>query len=513
MALNARINPHGQAANAWFIWGDSTNYGHATAAQPMGNGNSFTNFSETITGLSTGVTYYYRAVGSNDQGQVILGVEQRFLLAAPGVTTSPAGDLSPNSATINGHVNPNNLPTYGWFEWGLTPAYGQVTPVQFLGNGFDATLSQNLSGLEVGTTYYFRAVASNSLGVAYGAAQSLVTPCPGYLSPPSRSHGYDPAPNYVYFWVGCDWTAINTNSWITITSATNGPAGDGRLYYTVALNTDPQPRSGNITIGGTNFLVSQAGGHPVIVKSPSDQTVLVGGTATFNVTLYGTAPVTYQWQFNHVPLADGNGISGASTTNLVLTGVQTSQAGKYRVLVAGLYSSPATLTVSCGFTLSASNASFSSLSATGSATLNTVATNCAWSIVNTNPWVVILSSITNIGNGTVVYALAANPTTMARSGSITIADQTFTITQAGGTVTNAAHLFGGSLGHRRHPLMEHDRNSRVVRPNLGFTGRRGRGAKRRDRQQCQQSRRRAVSPGRARSASGGRFRPRPTRIF
>src|SRR6185295_1866943 len=101
---------------------------------------------QTISGLSTGVTYYYRAVGSNDQGQV-LGVEQRFLLAGPGVTTSPVGDFRPNTATIKGSVTPNNLPTYGWFEWGLTPALGQWTPVQFLGNGFDATLSQDLYGL------------------------------------------------------------------------------------------------------------------------------------------------------------------------------------------------------------------------------------------------------------------------------------------------------------------------------------------------------------------------------
>src|SRR6185503_19481801 len=83
VALNARINPRGQAAAAWFVWGDSTNYGQVTAAQPMGNGNSSSNFSQIITGLSTGVTYYYRAVGSNEQGQVVFGAEQRFVLAAP----------------------------------------------------------------------------------------------------------------------------------------------------------------------------------------------------------------------------------------------------------------------------------------------------------------------------------------------------------------------------------------------------------------------------------------------
>ena len=176
VVLNASIHPHRQATTGWFIWGDSTNHGQVTAAQPRGSGNAFTNFFQAITGLSTGVTYYYRAVGSNDQGKVVLGVQQHFTLAPPLVTTSPADRLSPTSVTINGHLNPNNLPTYGWLEWGPTPALGVVTPVQFLANGFDATVSQNLPDLGAGATCYFRAVASNSFGVVYGAIQTLVTP-------------------------------------------------------------------------------------------------------------------------------------------------------------------------------------------------------------------------------------------------------------------------------------------------------------------------------------------------
>jgi hypothetical protein len=177
VTLNARINPLGDAANAWFIWGDSANYGNATTPQPVGNGISFSNFSDTITGLSTGVTYYYRAVGSNGQGRVSIGDERRFTLAPPPtVTTGAAGNLSPSFATFNGHINPGNLSTYGWFEWGFTPAFGEMTSVRLLGGGLAATLTLNVSNLEGGRTYYFRAVGSNSFGVAYGAVQSFVTP-------------------------------------------------------------------------------------------------------------------------------------------------------------------------------------------------------------------------------------------------------------------------------------------------------------------------------------------------
>jgi hypothetical protein len=431
VTLNAQVNPHGRAAIAWFVWGNSTNYGQMTAAQPMGSGNSFTNFYHTLTGLSTGVTYYYRAVGSNDQGQVVLGVEQHFVLAAAVVTTSPVGDLGLTSVTLNSHANPNNFSIYGWFEWGPTPAYGQVTPVQSLGSGFDIMLSQGLSELEMGHSYYFRAVFSNSLGVVYGAAQSLVLACPGYIQPITRTHGHGAASSFVSVELECDWIAINTNSWITITSPANG-TGSGGFTYTVPVNTDPQPRSGNIVIGGHVLSMTQLGGHPYVVTEPTDQTAFVGGTASFNVVAIGTPPFDYQWEFNLVPLVDGNGISGATTSNLVLTGVQLSQVGKYRVVVGGEISASGKLIVLCSYSLTASNASFDSLSATNSVSLTTQATDCPWSVVNTNPWIAILSGITNAGNGTVVYSVAANPNPAARSGSILIADRTYTITQSGG---------------------------------------------------------------------------------
>jgi len=448
-ALTARINPRGLAASAWFIWGDSTNYGQVTAAQPMGNGNAFTDFSQEITGLSPGKTYYYRAVGSNDQGLVFLGFEQRFTLTASWVVTYTGESFSPTAATFNGwSYSLNNLPAYGWFEWGLTPAYGQVTPVQFLGTGFNSGFAENLTGLEGGTTYYFRAVVSNSLGVAYGSRRTMVTPimdvCAGSLSPTSRGHSYDGGTFSVYVLLQCDWTVINTNSWITITSATNGTAPrESWLTYTVTANPDPDQRSGNITIGGLTFRVTQQTKPPLLAISPPQQSVLGGGTASFIATGFVPSPFTYQWQFNGVPLTNGNGISGASTANLVLTGVQYSQAGNYRLVAknpAGTtvgFSSWATLTVTCGFNLSANNASFSSLSTTGMVTLNAATTDCPWNVVNTNAWVSILSSIINTGPKTVAYAVAANPTTMARSGNITIADKTFTITQAAGPVPNA----------------------------------------------------------------------------
>ena len=82
-----------------------------------------------------------------------------------------------------------------------------------------------------------------------------------------------------------------------------------------------------------------------ITAQPTNQTVLVGGTANFSVTASGTGPLSYQWCANGT-----NIIVGATNSPLTLTNVQLSQNGySYSVLVTNLYGSTnsiaATLTV------------------------------------------------------------------------------------------------------------------------------------------------------------------------
>jgi hypothetical protein len=76
---------------------------------------------------------------------------------------------------------------------------------------------------------------------------------------------------------------------------------------------------------------------------PPSQTVPAGGTATFTANATGTPPFSYQWAFA------GNPVTGATSSSLVLTNVQTSQNGSYTVTVSDqtgtVTSAPATLTV------------------------------------------------------------------------------------------------------------------------------------------------------------------------
>ena len=82
---------------------------------------------------------------------------------------------------------------------------------------------------------------------------------------------------------------------------------------------------------------------PVIVANPQPVTAIRDQSATFNVTVGGTPPFSYQWRFNGANLPDQtNGV-------LVIFPVRTSDAGNYSVVVnnsaGGVQSASAALTV------------------------------------------------------------------------------------------------------------------------------------------------------------------------
>ena len=83
---------------------------------------------------------------------------------------------------------------------------------------------------------------------------------------------------------------------------------------------------------------------PTITSQPTNQTVVVGGTATFTMTASGSLPLSYQWRSNNATLY------GQTGPSLTLTNVQFSQAGgSYDVVVANpggsVTSTPAILDV------------------------------------------------------------------------------------------------------------------------------------------------------------------------
>ena len=131
----------------------------------------------------------------------------------------------------------------------------------------------------------------------------------------------------------------------------NGNSISGATNSSLILSNVQLNQSGSYAVMVTNAFGSIASSSasltvevaPVITQQPVNATNGVGTTASFVVAASGTSPLAYQWSFN------GNSISGATSSSLVFTDVQYSQAGSYSVVVTNVYgsaiSSNATLTV------------------------------------------------------------------------------------------------------------------------------------------------------------------------
>src|SRR6185436_3512659 len=91
-------------------------------------------------------------------------------------------------------------------------------------------------------------------------------------------------------------------------------------------------------------------GQPVISTQPQSQSVSIGATATFSVSIAGgVEPLKYQWRRNETALA------GETKVSLTLTNVQVAHAGSYTAVVTdgfdeSVTSEAAMLTVDPTFT-------------------------------------------------------------------------------------------------------------------------------------------------------------------
>ena len=178
--LNGTVNPNGLATDAYFEWGTdptlASNF--TTSTQAMGSGGSAQAITASLSGLTPGATYYFRVVATNAGGTsqgTILTFPTPY---SPDVTTNVPTSITTASAIFNGGVNPNGLSTTAWFEYGTDPSLSSRTSTasQAMGSGSSpVSYNRSVSGLSSYTTYYYRAVASNSGGTQKGVINSFRT--------------------------------------------------------------------------------------------------------------------------------------------------------------------------------------------------------------------------------------------------------------------------------------------------------------------------------------------------
>ena len=133
-----------------------------------------------------------------------------------------------------------------------------------------------------------------------------------------------PNPTYQWYFNGTAITgATNASFAISTTQASN--AGQ----YTVTLTN----QVGSITSNPATLKIIQPAVNVSITQQPQTQTIFVSQGVTFSVSALGSAPLSYQWLFNGVP------IPSATSSVYTLANTQTSSAGSYSVVVTNPVSS------------------------------------------------------------------------------------------------------------------------------------------------------------------------------
>ena len=106
--------------------------------------------------------------------------------SAPSATTEGATGITTTEATVAGSVNPNGPDAHYYFEYGPTTSYGTkipASPGNDAGFGTKAVpVSVKITGLQVGTIYHYRLVASSWVGTTNGADHTFTTSAKGTLT-------------------------------------------------------------------------------------------------------------------------------------------------------------------------------------------------------------------------------------------------------------------------------------------------------------------------------------------
>ncbi|OGN09963.1 MAG: hypothetical protein A3J46_04505 [Candidatus Yanofskybacteria bacterium RIFCSPHIGHO2_02_FULL_41_11] len=199
-ALNGSANPNGASTTGWFRY-SATNPGTCddvfgtrvptSGGTNLGSGTSPVSYSNGVSGLSSGTTYYYCAIASNSGGTGFGGIVS-FTTVPP----APAAPSSLGATNISGSQNDlawtDNSSNEDGFkvEQSLNNQFGPFSQVAT--TSADAVSYSN-TGLTADQTYYYRVRAFNSGGnsgytnTAYAITATVVPSDPSNLTATASS--------------------------------------------------------------------------------------------------------------------------------------------------------------------------------------------------------------------------------------------------------------------------------------------------------------------------------------
>ncbi|MEN3329822.1 MAG: hypothetical protein V7638_4629 [Acidobacteriota bacterium] len=235
------------------------------------------------------------------------------------------------------------------------------------------------------------------------------------------------------------WATTINNDGAVGEYVTNNPAGIRRAAYTVPAAA---VHDSYADVGAGGFEVHRDG--EVWAATLWDLRTQLGATITDRIVLNGMKFTPTRPSFlnarDGIIQADQNLNGGANRCAIWAVfarhGMGVSAVGNDGTTHTAATDVPADCGGACSFSINPTSASFAAAGGSASVTVTTQA-GCNWTAVSNNSFITITSGASGSGSGTVSYSVAANTST-ARSGSLTIAGLTHSVSQAaaGGGCTN-----------------------------------------------------------------------------
>jgi hypothetical protein len=235
----------------------------------------------------------------------------------------------------------------------------------------------------------------------------------------------------------CTWAASNTAQWIVITSATSGQ-GDGSIAYRVAANSAPAARRASIEVNTASAAIVQDAAECRFTVTPAAPAVAAaGGNVTIQVQANAACPWTAATDAGWLRITAGASGQGDGAVTLGVdpnTGAARSAlinvAGTQVTLEQTSGLAPPPPSPGCSYTIQPGGQTMPAAGGSGIIDVTATAGTCSWTAVSNAAWVAITGGAAATGNGRVTFDVAANAGA-SRTATISVAGQTFTLTQAG----------------------------------------------------------------------------------
>ncbi|MEW6737725.1 MAG: S8 family serine peptidase, partial [Acidobacteriota bacterium] len=224
-----------------------------------------------------------------------------------------------------------------------------------------------------------------------------------------------------------------------LVAAQNPTLSNVSLKATLLNNVDLLPQWSGIVRSGGRLNVAKAMTSPTVCSFALAQTSQDFTAAGGNGSVSITAPNNCDWAVvsnaSFISVTSGEVGSSNGSVNFTVAANPNTTPRTGTIKIAGQ-----TFTVNqaaasgCTFSINPTSQNFSASGGNGTVNV-TAGAGCNWTATSNAAFITVTTGGSGSGNGTVNYTVAANSSTSSRTGTITIAGQTFTVNQSGATVT------------------------------------------------------------------------------